>query len=138
MEQIIRSKNKHRLSGSKIFWLIVGIIINTVGIFLVVRWYSQFTNNQRSFVNIDESTLKISANALSEGRTISQSQRRLLETSLSQQTVEEFLSLSLLNNPKFQSLRRNYTPLEISSTTVTTTDEDLSGLKIGNPHPFNY
>ena len=137
MEQIIRSKNKHRLSGSKIFWLIVGII-NTVGIFLVVRWYSQFTNNQRSFVNIDESTLKISANALSEGRTISQSQRRLLETSLSQQTVEEFLSLSLLNNPKFQSLRRNYTPLEISSTTVTTTDEDLSGLKIGNPHPFNY
>ncbi len=138
MEQIIRSKNKHRLSGSKIFWLIVGIIINTVGIFLVVRWYSQFTNNQRSFVNIDESTLKISANALSEGRTISQSQRRLLETSLSQQTVEEFLSLSLLNNPKFQSLRRNYTPPEISSTTVTTTDEDLSGLKIGNPHPFNY
>jgi len=138
MEKIIRSKNKHRLSGSKIFWLIVGIIINTVGIFLVVRWYSQFTNNQRSFVNIDESTLKISANALSEGRTISQSQRRLLETSLSQQTVEEFLSLSLLNNPKFQSLRRNYTPPEISSTTVTTTDEDLSGLKIGNPHPFNY
>ena len=138
MEQIIRSKKHHQLSSSKMFWLIVGIIINTVGIFLVVRWYSQFTNNQRSFVNIDESTLKISANALSEGRTISQSQRRLLETSLSQQTVEEFLSLSLLNNPKFQSLRRNYTPPEISSTTVTTTDEDLSGLKIGNPHPFNY
>ena len=77
------------------FWLIVGIIINTVGIFLVVRWYSQFTNNQRPFVNIDESALKISVNALSEGRTISQSQRRLLEASLSQQTVEEFLSLSL-------------------------------------------
>ena len=138
MEKIIRSKNKHQLSGSKIFWLIVGIVINTAGIFLVVRWYSQFTNNQRSFVNIDESTLKISANALSEGRTISQSQRRLLETSLTQQTVEEFLSLSLLSNPKFQNLRRNYTPPEISSTTVTTTDEDLSGLKIGNPHPFNY
>ena len=138
MEKIIRSKNKHQLSGSKIFWLIVGIVINTAGIFLVVRWYSQFTNNQRSFVNIDESTLKISANALSEGRTISQIQRRLLETNLSQQTVEEFLSLSLLNNPKFQNLRRNYTPPEISSTTVTTTDEDLSGLKIGNPHPFNY
>ena len=138
MEKIIRSKNKHQLSGSKIFWLIVGIVINTAGIFLVVRWYSQFTNNQRSFVNIDESTLKISANALSEGRTISQIQRRLLETNLSQQTVEEFLSLSLLSNPKFQNLRRNYTPPEISSTTVTTTDEDLSGLKIGNPHPFNY
>jgi hypothetical protein len=138
MEKIIRSKKHYQLSSSKMFWLIVGIIINTVGIFLVVRWYSQFTNNQRPFVNIDESALKISVNALSEGRTISQSQRRLLEASLSQQTVEEFLSLSLLSNPKFQNLRRNYTPPEISSTTVTTTDEDLSGLKIGNPHPFNY
>ncbi|HPD07979.1 hypothetical protein KBI31_02350 [Patescibacteria group bacterium] len=140
MEKIIRSKKRNQLFTSKTLWLILGIIINTVGLFLVVRWYGQFTSNQRPFVNVDESVFKVFANSISEKQPLSPEQRRLLKTSLTQQSVEEFLSLSLLNNPKFQNLRLNYIPPEVTPTSSTTTvpEEDLTGLKIGNPHPFGY
>jgi hypothetical protein len=137
MADIIRSKRKHRQSGSTVAWLIFGIIINCVGLFLVVRWYGQFTENQRPLTDIDESIFKVFASPTADSKTLTSGQRQLLKKSLTEQTVEEFLSLSLLSNPKFQQLKTNYTPEEINPNDVDSSDE-LSGLVIGNPRPFNY
>ena len=60
-----------------------------------------------------------------------------MKKSLTEQTVEEFLSLSLLSDPKFQQLKTNYTPEEINPNDIDSSDE-LIGLVIGNPRPFNY
>ena len=87
MEKIIRSKKRNQLFTSKTLWLILGIIINTVGLFLVVRWYGQFTSIQRPFVNVDESVFKVFANSISEKQPLSPEQRRLLKTSLTPNNI---------------------------------------------------
>lgn len=138
MAEIIRSKQKQRRqSSSKMVWLILGIIINCAGLFLVVRWYGQFTENQRPLTNIDESIFKVFASQTTDSKTLTQGQRQLLKKNLTEQTVEEFLALDLLSNSKFQQLKINYTPEEIIPTNPDSSDE-LNGLIIGNPRPFNY
>lgn len=136
MTKILRAKNKQRNKSGKTFLLIIAIIVNSVGLFFVVRWYSQFTDNQRPLTDIDEAAFKVFTNRASDAKPLSPDQRRLLQTNLPKQTIEEFLSLNLLSNPKFRDLRLNYEPPEVPTTTEQI--DDLSGLVIGNSRPFRY
>lgn len=144
MPEVIRSKSKqHGRLNTKIAWLIFGIIVNSVGLFGVVRWYGQFTDNQRQLTDIDESAFKIFANQAADEPVLTPAQRRLLKNSLTGQKVEDFLGLSALNNLKFKNLKTNYRPQPTTaspSTTASSTEvvEDFSGLVIGNPQPFSY
>ncbi|HNW20076.1 MAG TPA: hypothetical protein PLP46_02535 [bacterium] len=138
MADILKAKHKTQKKSSKMFWLILAIAINSAGLFLVVRWYGQFTDNQRPLTDIDETAFKVFTDKTSDNKTISPGQRQLLKTNLSKQTVEEFLSLSLLTDPKFKNLQLNYQPVEVATTTDGETADDLNGLVIGNPRPFRY
>lgn len=138
MADILRAKKKNQKKGGKMFWLILAIAINSVGLFWVVRWYGQFTENQRPLTDIDETAFKVFADKIGSSKILSPDQRQLLKTNLSKQTVEEFLSLSLLTSSKFKNLQINYQPTEMATTTDIETVDDLSGLVIGNPRPFRY
>lgn len=140
MPEVIRSKNKRQKRlNSKTFWLILFIIIDSIGLFLVVRWYGRFTENQRPLTDIDESAFKIFANQTSDGKALTQSQRQLLKNSLTNQKVEDFLSMDVLNSLKFKNLHSNYEPQEAATTSSSTeTDNDLNGVVVGNPQPFLY
>ena len=140
MPEIIRAKNKRKKKlNLTMLWIIACIVINSIGLFLVVRWYGQFIANQRPLTDIDESAFKIFTNPASDKQVLTPSQRQLLKGSLSQQTVEDFLFLDLLKSLKFRNLKTNYEPQE-SVAAITSTEEiedDLSGLVIGNPNPFD-
>lgn len=138
MADILKAKHKIQKKSGKMFWLILIIAINSAGLFWVVHWYGQFTDNQRPLTDIDEAAFKVFADKTGDNKTLSPDQRQLLKTNLSKQTVEEFLSLSLLTSPKFKNLQTNYQPVEMATTTNSETVEDLSGLVIGNPRPFRY
>jgi hypothetical protein len=139
MADVLRAKNKRQKKSAKMFWLILGIAINSVGLFLVVRWYGQFTDNQRPLTDIDEAAFKVFADKTGDNKSLSPGQRQLLKTNLTKQRVEEFLSLDLLSSLKFKNLQTNYQPSKTTSTaTSTETIDDLSGLIIGNPRPFRY
>ena len=138
MADILKAKHKNQKRNGKIFWLILIIAVNSAGLFWVVRWYGQFADNQRPLTDIDEAAFKVFADKAGDNKTLSPGQRQLLKANLSKQTVEEFLSLSLLTSPKFKNLQSNYQPTEMATTTNTETIDDLSGLVIGNPRPFRY
>ncbi len=137
MVEVIRSKNlQQKRSSSKMIWLIFGIVINVVGLFFVVRWYDQFSENQRPLTEVDEAAFKVFTNQIDGGENLTRAERQALKSGLSRQSVEEFLTLGVLGDDKFKNLKSNYK----APATSTTTEgfEDLDGLKIGNPQPFLY
>ena len=142
MTEVIRSKNKRQKRlNSRMFWLILFIIIDSVGLFLVVRWYGRFTENQRPLTDIDESAFKIFASQNADSKALTQSQRQMLKNSLTNQKVEDFLSMDILNSLKFKNLRSNYEPQEAATTSPSDQegdDNDLNGVVVGNPQPFRY
>ena len=138
MADILKAKRKTQKKSGKMFWLILAIAINSAGLFWVVRWYGQFTDNQRPLTDIDEAAFKVFADKTGDNKTLSPGQRQLLKANLSKQTVEEFLYLSLLTSPKFKNLQTNHQPAEVATTTDSEAVDDLSGLVIGNPRPFRY
>lgn len=138
MADILKAKRKTQKKSGRMFWLILAIAINSAGLFWIVRWYGQFTDNQRPLTDIDEAAFKVFADKTGDNKTLSPGQRQLLKANLSKQTVEEFLSLSLLTSPKFKNLQTNYRPAEVATTTDSEAVDDLSGLVIGNPRPFRY
>ncbi|HNW55917.1 MAG TPA: hypothetical protein PKN62_02465 [bacterium] len=137
MVDIIRSKNvQQKKTSSKIVWLIFGIVINLFCLFLVVRWYDQFSENQRPLTEVDESAFKVFTNQISDNETLTKADRQALKSGLSKQSVEEFLTLGVLSDDKFKSLKSNYKAP--ANSTTTDNFEDLDGLKIGNRQPFLY
>lgn len=139
MADVLRAKNKRQKKSAKMFWLILAIAVNSVGLFFVVRWYGQFADNQRPLTDIDETAFKVFANKTSDTKTLTPGQRQLLKANLTKQGVEEFLSLNLLSSLKFKNLQTNYQPSKAAATaTSTETIEDLGDLIIGNPRPFRY
>ncbi len=137
MVEVIRSKNiQQKRSSSKMVWLIFGIVVNLVGLFFVIRWYDQFSENQRPLTEVDEAAFKVFVNQISGNENLTRAERQALKSGLSRQSVEEFLTLGVLSDDKFKNLKINY-QAPVSSTT-TEGFEDLDGLKIGNSQPFLY
>ncbi|HQB50924.1 MAG TPA: hypothetical protein PLT32_01760 [bacterium] len=137
MVEVIRSKNaQQKRSSSKMVWLIFGIVVNLVGLFFVIRWYDQFSQNQRPLTEVDEAAFKVFVNQISGNENLTRAERQALKSGLSRQSVEEFLTLGVLSDDKFKNLKSNYKAPAASTTTEGF--EDLDGLKIGNSRPFLY